>query len=185
MRFATFIVPTIGRSTLERTLSSIIAQTVPEWQALVIADCVPEFRLPISDDRIYTLNLRNKHGTGNNGGQVRNHGLTNACGDWLAFVDDDDSVDPHYLEWLREEGADQDLVIFRMRCGPGGHVLPPDTNLHPGYVGISFALRREFQSSKGLWFPNDSGEDWVMLSNARANGARIKVSDRVAYFVRH
>lgn len=185
MRFATFIVPTLGRDTLERTLRSLSAQTEPSWQALVIADCVENFAPPRIDDRIYFVNLKTRHGGGNQSGLVRNHGLTNAAGQWLCFVDDDDSLDPHYLEWLKEEGPEKDIVVFRMRCGPGGFILPPNNELHSGSVGISFAIRRSFQKEKDVWFPNNPQEDWIVLSNAIGAGARVKVSERVAYLVRH
>lgn len=185
MRFVSFIIPTLGRESLNRTLQSLVDQTDPYWQALVIADSVPNWCLPQIDNRIYGMNLTRKEGNANCAGLVRDHGITNACGEWLGFVDDDDSLEPDYVKWLREESVGQDVVVFGMRCGPAGQVLPPGKELVCGYVGISFAVRSQFRREKGIWFSNYGAEDYQFLDNARRLGARIKVSDRVAYRVRH
>lgn len=182
--FCTFVVPTIGRPTLERTLQSIAAQTTLEWNALVIADCLDGFSLPRVHNHIFSLNTDFKRGAPGMSGLVRDCALSHACGEWIGFVDDDDTIDPRYVEWLKEEGASADVVIFRMTPG-GGYVLPPGNELFAGGVGISYAIRAAFQRDHNLWFPNSPIEDWIFLQMAMSYGARVKVSSRVAYFIRH
>lgn len=186
MNFVSFIIPSINRPTLARALQSVIDQTDKDWNAVIVGDFVPNFFLPIGHDRFLVTNLSRKLGNGaNGGGLVRSHGMSLASGLWFAFLDDDDRLDIHYAEWLREEATDADMVIFRMREGAGGRVLPANQRLEGGGVGISFAVRAQLQMDKGLWFPADPVEDWIFIQNTVTSGGRIKISERVAYYVRH
>lgn len=181
----TFIVPTIGRDTLARALESIAAQTDTDWNALVIGDGMgKDWRPPWVHDCIFYNNVREKLGAVNHGGLLRDYGISCASGDWLCFLDDDDRLDPHYVEWLKEESPELDILVFRMKY-PDGLILPSNGPLFSGGVGISFAIRAEFQKRHNLWFPASSEEDWIFLRTAMGGNARLKVSDRVAYYVRH
>lgn len=182
----TFIIPTIGRDTLPRTLRSLLDQTDGDWDAIVLADVVPDFKLSDQDPRIWAMNLRHRKGTMNHAGKVRNIGMAMAAGEWIAFVDDDDRLDIHYVEWLREEGKDSDVVIFKMKYpGEDGHIVPNGEAIEQGNIGISFAVRDAFLSQRRIWFENGQFEDWALIKACSERGARIKFSDKVAYFVRH
>lgn len=184
MRFVTFIMPSLGRPTLGGALNSLVAQTDPDWEVLVIADCVPQFVIPpIASNTIWYCNLHSKWGAHNHGGLVRNHGLVHATGEWIAFLDDDDQVHPEYVSWLRQDGIDQDMVIFPMKLNNGGTVIPTE-NLAPGSVGISFAVRSQFVRDHEIRFINNGTEDWFFVHTSQGHGARIKVSEHVAYLVR-
>lgn len=37
----TFIIPTIGRDTLSKTIDSLINQTNPNWKAIIVFDGIP------------------------------------------------------------------------------------------------------------------------------------------------
>lgn len=185
--FATFIVPSIGRDTLCRTLKSVVDQTDPDWNALVIGDGLGgNWRCPWHHCKIWTSVVYPKVGFANAGGFMRNHGMRNSVAEWFCFVDDDDRLDAHYVEWLKEEGKEKDLVVFRMLY-EDGHKLPPDgtVSLVGGQVGISFAVRAEFQRKHNIWFVPSTEEDWTFLKTAIDLGARGRLSDRVGYYVRH
>lgn len=184
MSFVTFIIPTIGRSTLDRTLKWIEVQTDQDWNALIVADCVDNFSLPVKNDKFLSVNLSRKLGSQNFSARVRNHGISFANGEWIAFVDDDDRISECYVQWLREESASYDLVIFRMAT-PDGACLPPGQDIGPGIVGISFAIRSSFQREKGILFSPSGGEDWDFIDKVRACNARIRLSDHIAYYIRH
>lgn len=184
MSFVTFIIPTIGRPTLERTLKWIEVQSDPDWNAIVVADRVDHFCLPVENDKFLFVNLSKKVGMSNFSARVRNHGMSMANGEWIAFVDDDDRIGENYVQWLREECASYDLVIFRMAT-PDGICLPPAQELGPGLVGISFAIRSSFQREKGVLFSPSGGEDWDFVEKATRSGAKTKLSDHIAYYIRH
>jgi glycosyltransferase involved in cell wall biosynthesis len=189
----TFIIPTVARETLNRTLHSLQAQTHQNWKAFVGFDgfsVFPEMDL-IVDDRIKYYLLEDKLGNSKNGaGLVRNYLMNDATSDWVAFVDDDDTVKPSYVEWLTEE-IDRyapDCVVFRMTWSDqhNNQVLPA-----PGYydivhcsVGISFAVRIDFVRTHAAWFEQHSSEDFSFLEQLKNLGAKIIVSDRIAYNVR-
>lgn len=183
--FCTFVIPTIGRDTLRRTLQSVIDQTDPDWNAIVVADgLTADWTPPWMHTRILHAHTLKRLGVNNHGGMARNHALSNYVGAWVAFVDDDDRVDPNYVRWLKEDSKDRDVVVFHMRL-PDGGVLPAGDALGCGGVGISFAVRGEFQKQNNLWFVPSSIEDWTFLEHCMNFGARIKVSDKIAYYVRH
>jgi glycosyltransferase involved in cell wall biosynthesis len=192
MNFITFIIPSVGRDTLGRTLASVLAQTESDWNAIVVGDGLPKFSLPAKDTRLRTLGLQEKVGEGHHSGAVRNFGLAAASSRWIGFVDDDDRLDTRYLQWLKAEADGQDLIVFRMKYSPprdDAVVLLPRSNavgsLGPGEVGISFAVRTEFQREADIWFDTEEFEDWHFIRRCLANGARCKVSDRTAYYIRH
>lgn len=187
--FVTFVIPTKGRSTLGRAIGSVMDQTQRNgaWSLVVVGDKVPGLEDTFLHPRVHFVNLPFKLGRENMGGRVRNVGMEMAVSDWLAFVDDDDVVDPHYVEWLKEEQEGADLVMFRMKHAPSmlnGVILPDKRGLVLGGFGISFALRREFVERSGVRFRNSHCEDYEMVESCKIKGARIKQSSRIAYYVR-
>ena len=56
------------------------------------------------------------HGPGTGIATGRNLGAAQAEGDWLAFVDADTTVDPHWLDHLVEYAMAEDLVATSARC---------------------------------------------------------------------
>lgn len=188
MNHVTFIVPTIGRDTLKRALESLVAQTNPNWNAIVISDGVPHFSLPINHPRILSLMFPLANKCWEFGGMMRNIGLGFDASEWFAFLDDDDRLDPHYVQWIVEEGRNSDLVVFRMRF-PDGGVVPPPSHTSPdhlahGLTGIAFAVRTSFQKAHNLQFIHERNEDWTFTERCRSLGARIVLSPRVGYFIR-
>jgi hypothetical protein len=192
--FVTFVVPSIGRNTLERALRSLDVQTDQAFRAILVAD---GFVAPASlSARFPWLSIAAtgaRLGRANHAGAVRNIGIEMAATEWVAFLDDDDALSPRYVEWLRAEiraSPDADAVVFRMRtdkAGPRHKVLPPigETDFAVGRVGISFAALRSPKSivPKLLAFRPGSTEDFDLLDRLRSAGSEMVLSPRVAYFV--
>lgn len=112
----TFIIPSIGRDTLHTTIKSLLNQTCSEWKAIVVFDGV-EPSLQTTDDRFTTLQIqKDETQYENRAGYVRNYGIQFATTEWVAFVDDDDTLLSDYVERFLEETDtyDNDVVIFRM-----------------------------------------------------------------------
>ena len=120
-----FITPTIGRRSLKHTVESVLRQNDTDWEHVIETD----------------------DGYGS-AGLTRNAAIAKATGEWLAFVDDDDTVDPYYVDCVRDfAGENTDVIVFRMLYR-NGWVLPHLERpvIEWSHVGISFAMRAEWHS---------------------------------------
>lgn len=209
-----FIIPSkLDRSTLERTLRSLLQQTNSNWEAIVGIDVTitksnetiqQSIGFP-QDPRIHFRNVATKvkfRGRKANGSAlVRNEIILNfATADWVAFVDDDDALSPYYVEMLKESVSgggtssstndikrEDDVIIFRMQGFPEPKsVLPPQhlKELGIGDFGISFAVRRSLFQDKGVVFIPHPSEDYFYVKNANDQGAVIGLSSCNMYFIR-
>ena len=102
----TVVVPTYNRaSLLVRAIGSVLAQTLRNWELIVVDDCSTDETEQVvrsfSDDRIkYIRHDRNRRVSA-----ARNTGIRCARGEYVAFLDDDD-------EWLPEK-LQKVLEVFR------------------------------------------------------------------------
>jgi len=118
MTTVSFIIPTIGRDSLKRTLASI--ERFEGDEVLVIQHDPP---------------------SGTWGNAERKEGIAKAKGDYLAFIDDDDWYVRGHREMMdramRENPGKPNL--FRMRY-PNGDVLWKQRAIVPGNVGSPMIL---------------------------------------------
>lgn len=97
---------------ISRCIESVKKQTETDWELLLIDDGSPDNsgkicdQYALEDDRIKVFHQLN-------GGvsSARNKGLDIAQGEWVCFIDSDDSVDATYLEDFRVDEEDCDLVM--------------------------------------------------------------------------
>lgn len=183
----TFIIPTIGRSTLPITLDCLINQSNPNWKAIVVFDGISS-TIQNTDPRIRIIESP-KLGEGHNSaGLVRNYGITFADTEWVAFVDDDDTLTTRYVDIFIEESSAYtlaDIIIFRMEAKKD-YILPKlstDT-FYKFQVGISFAVKRKLFNKGNLFIPNTT-EDFCYLDEARNKKYNIMISPHITYFVRN
>jgi glycosyltransferase involved in cell wall biosynthesis len=180
----TFIVPTIGRETLSRTIQSILKQTSENWNCIIVYDGIEpqEFE----DDRISTIKTEKiggftqLHGTA---GLVRNEGIKLVTTQWIGFVDDDDTIHPQYVETLENNYQEYDLVIWRMKY-KNGLVIPrlTDPNIYYGNVGISFSYKNK---GNFLFEKNWDGEDFTFVDNLIKNKFNYIITPNVYYNINH
>jgi glycosyltransferase involved in cell wall biosynthesis len=82
---------------IEDTVKSVIAQTYPDWELLIIDDESPDRSIEIcqqfDDPRIKIIHQKNQGLAG-----ARNTGIRHATGEYLAFLDGDDLWEPKKLE---------------------------------------------------------------------------------------
>lgn len=183
MTFVTFIVPTIGRHSLVRAINSVTGQTDPDWQCFVEGDGVdPRPILGDVRDPIHAWHQKRRY----HESDMRNIGIRQARSEWVAFLDDDDTIAPDYVKWLKEESRSYDVVIFRQTHPKSGDkddtIFPSTPEIVWGNVGISYAVRREW----ALKFPfkRTRHEDLLQLVALEAGGADIHFSSHIAYYGR-
>ena len=193
----TFIIPTIGRDSLQFTIDSILKQTCPEWKAIIVFDGI-EPTLNPDDPRIQIiqspkLEFGKNRPTG--AGHVRNYGIKHATTEWIGFVDDDDTITQNYIECFLEEMQNNgfDLIIFRMgrvfvNVGGGGIVnispSPDANNFIKCDVGISFAVKKSIFDS-GIVFETSEYEDFEFLEKVRKNNNKMIISPYTLYIIRN
>lgn len=101
-----------AEATLGRCLDTILAQTYPDFEALVVDDGSADRTLTIAeayaakDSRIKPLHKEN-------GGvsSARNLALSKAKGEYIAFCDSDDEVKPDWLKDFASNSNGADIVI--------------------------------------------------------------------------
>jgi glycosyltransferase involved in cell wall biosynthesis len=183
----TFIIPTIGRDTLQNTIDCLLNQTDPKWKAIIVFDGILP-NITNDDERIKIVTCP-KVGEKNSGGLVRNYGINLADTEWIAFVDDDDGIKNTYVEIFLDEithYCNNDLIIFRMIYPDNVLLLPPvDTdNFYFCKVGISFVVKKKIFDS-GLIFVPGQFEDYTFLDKVREQKYKIMISRYLLYFVRN
>lgn len=97
---------------LQETIESVVAQTYPEWELLIIDDGSTDDSLKIArnyeskDKRIRVI--ANNHG---GVARARNTGLKNVSGEYITAIDSDDLMLPKTLEILMRNMKDYDADI--------------------------------------------------------------------------
>jgi glycosyltransferase involved in cell wall biosynthesis len=119
-----------GNDTIQRTIASIDAQTVPPTEILVVDDGSPD---PVDPARLQAdVDVRVLRHDGNRGiPAARNTAIRAARTDWIALLDQDDEWVPEKLEWqwraLERAGTSEDVVVF-------GRLLLPGDGDDPAWV---------------------------------------------------
>ena len=139
---------------LARCLDSVISQSYPTIEILVISDgstdasdaIIQDFQA--RDPRVRFIRQDNLGVSA-----ARNQGLAQAQGDWVCFVDADDYVSPHYvqtmLDGLGSEEVDAVAVNFFLETPRGWRLPYPFVPVRKKLTG-SGAVRQSFRV---LFFP--------------------------------
>jgi glycosyltransferase involved in cell wall biosynthesis len=159
---------------LPACLESLVAQSHPRWEAVVVDDGTPDRSGEIADEwaaRDSRIRVVHTHNGGL--GAARNEGLRHVRGDYVGFLDSDDVLPPHALATLVAalEASGSDFATGSvLRWEDGSLTEPPWMRRlhHPGLTGVRvhdhpeilgdvFAwnklFRRSFWESAGLSWP--------------------------------
>ena len=180
----TFIIPSINRPSLPRTINSLIRQKNPNWKAIIIFDGVKS-NINIADNRFSIINI-NKIGKINNAGEVRNIAIKEVDTEWCGFVDDDDILLNNYVELFYEYITNEnylDLILFRMKKSK--RIIPEynKNNLIKCNVGISFCTKTDILK-KYKFIPGNL-EDFCLINRLNKDKKKIMISDKITYLVRN
>lgn len=97
MRFSVVIPLFRSHQTLKRAITSVLAQTLPAYEIILIVDDGDDYQAFVTDARIRLLSTER---VGAGAGIARNIGFDAARGDAIALLDADDAFHPRRLEIL-------------------------------------------------------------------------------------
>lgn len=158
-----FIIPTIGRKSLKRTLDSIHER--PGDEVIVVPDIPPS------------------HMWGNN---RRNEGMECASGDYLTFIDDDD----WYAEGAREimELAIKENPgrpnLFRMEF-PNGQILWKEKKVIPGNIGTPMILVPNKKEMLHYWPGRRNMADFIFVERWKWPQDQIVWREEIIAYLDH
>ena len=195
------IVPAYNSAaTLGETLHSVAAQTISDWEVVIVNDGSTDGTAAIAgefarrDERIRIL-------TQANGGEsaARNAGIAAARHEWLLFLDADDWIAPAYLERL-SAALSADPSLDAIHCGwarvacDGTQVIeqyrPPNGDLFPtlarraAFAVHACIVRKSLVDSVGR-FDTTLGKspDWDLWQRIARAGAKFgSVPEVLAYY---
>ncbi|MFF3490582.1 CDP-glycerol glycerophosphotransferase family protein [Streptomyces sp. NPDC002795] len=189
---------------LRACLDSILTQSCTDIEVIAVDDCSPDNcgavidEYAARDSRVTAVHLPENVGLG----RARNAGVGHATGDYLLFLDSDDSYTPGALRAIDERLTatdDPDLLVFdHVRTqwwGRGGRSMTADLlasagtdtfditsspqYLHLFLVAWNKAYRRDFFTGHGLTYQQGLYEDAPVTYQALACARRIACLDRV------
>lgn len=95
------VIPTRNRlPLLKEAVSSVVSQSFVDWEAIVVDDCSTDstwsWLSEVNDTRFRSIRLDDH----SERSAARNRGLQEARGEFVLFLDDDDKLMPHALQYL-------------------------------------------------------------------------------------
>ncbi|UUU33487.1 bifunctional glycosyltransferase family 2 protein/CDP-glycerol:glycerophosphate glycerophosphotransferase [Streptomyces sp. CA-210063] len=201
----TVIVPVFKvRGFLRECLDSVLEQSYRDLEVIAVDDCSPDGSGEIldayaaRDPRVRVLRLPANVGLG----RARNAGLPYATGDFLLFLDSDDTLIPGALRALADrldEAGDPDVLVFDHArtywwggtrrnalahllntAGEGTFTVSERPEILELWMSVwNKAYRREFVETHGFRFPPGSYEDTPWTFPALLSAGRIATLDRI------
>lgn len=121
---------------IARSVDSVIAQTVTDWELLIVDDCSTDDTDAVLKPYIEKYPSITYHRLPDNRGPAgaRNEALALATGKYVAFLDSDDLWDPNKLEkqiaFMQESGARFSCTAYRLMDEDGAdlftEIIPPE-----------------------------------------------------------
>ncbi|WP_346085578.1 glycosyltransferase family 2 protein, partial [Streptomyces thermocarboxydus] len=208
-RFSVIVPAYQVQAYLRECLESVLTQSYPDLELIAVDDCSPDAcgavidEFAAQDPRVRPVHLPANVGLG----PARNAGMARATGDYLVFLDGDDTLTPDALlavaDRLKETGDPDVLVYDYARAywtgetvrnqvadrlaqhGPAPFALAD----RPGLLGLlavawNKAYRREFVEREGFTFPPGYYEDTPWTYPVLMTAGTIATLDRVCVHYR-
>ncbi|MER5938125.1 bifunctional glycosyltransferase family 2 protein/CDP-glycerol:glycerophosphate glycerophosphotransferase [Streptomyces sp. NPDC001928] len=194
---------------LHECLESVLTQSYPDLELIAVDDCSPDACGTIIDEfaardpRVHPVHLTQNQGLG----PARNAGMAEASGDYLIFLDSDDSLTPDSLRAIADrlkETGEPDVLVHdhartywtgeTVRDQPAGRLTeegPAPFRLadRPSLLRLLMvawnkAYRREFVEQEGFAFPEGYYEDTPWTYPVLMTARSIATLDRVCVHYR-
>ncbi|MEY9997804.1 glycosyltransferase involved in cell wall biosynthesis/CDP-glycerol glycerophosphotransferase (TagB/SpsB family) [Streptomyces sp. V4I8] len=189
---------------LRECLDSVLGQSYADFEVIAVDDCSPDGCGAILDEyakrdnRVRVLHLSENVGLG----RARNAGMPYATGDYLFFLDSDDTLTPGALHAMADrlaDTSDPDVLVFDYvraywwggaRRNVLAHMLA-DTGYgtftvaeHPEILDLLMVVwnkvyRRDFVEREGFTFPPGYYEDTPWTFPVMLTAQRIATLDRI------
>ncbi len=208
-RFSVIVPAYKVQAYLQESLDSVLGQSYPDLELIAVDDASPDACGSIIDEyaardpRVTAVHLAHNLGLG----PARNAGLARASGDYLIFLDGDDTLAPGALQAitdrLKATGSPDVLVYDYARAFWSGELVrnrlshrlseegPASFRLadRPALLGMLLvvwnkAYRREYVEREGLAFPPGLYEDTPWTYPALLAAESVAVLDRVCVHYR-
>ncbi|CAL9512506.1 Teichoic acid poly(glycerol phosphate) polymerase [Streptomyces sp. enrichment culture] len=189
---------------LRECLDSVLGQSHRDIEVIAVDDCSPDGcgaildEYAARDDRLRVLHLEENVGLG----RARNAGMPHATGDYLLFLDSDDTLTPGALRAMAdrlEETGDPDVLVFDYartywwggtRRNVLAHLLAEagegtfTAAEYPQILDLLMvvwnkAYRRDFVEREGFTFPPGYYEDTPWTFPVMLTAGRIATLDRI------
>lgn len=189
---------------LERCLDSLVHQTLPQIEIIVVNDGSPDNSQEIIDRYASTFSEKILPFIKENGGlsDARNFGVEHATGEYIGFVDSDDFVDLDMYLTLYNKAAstDSDIVFhpityafadrrqrhfFTKALRNFGKSISesPRTLIYANSFAVNKIYRREFWINGGFEFPvGQAFEDSAVIYNVLYEANRVEFVNTPFYF---
>ncbi len=180
MKFSVCVAVYNGEAFLARALDSIVAQTFSDYELLILDDGSKDSSTSIAKKYPATLIEQANQGIG----AARRHLLSEASGDWIAFLDHDDWWEPTYLEEMAALTSEPTVLAFCDAYIVDEHATRQSFELPPpiGHDGLGHLIpqrvwnvccvtERRAVLEVGS-YPNDlrACEDWFVWFRLAAKG---------------
>lgn len=208
-RFSVIVPAYKVQAYLHECLESVLSQSYPDLELIAVDDCSPDACGAIIDEfaardaRVRAVHLPENQGLG----RARNAGLEQATGDYLVFLDSDDTLTPDALrsiaDRIKETGEPDVLVFDYAHTFWSGEVrrnkvaaqlteqgpAPFRLEDRPGLLRVIMvawnkAYRREFVEREGFAFPPGYYEDTPWTYPVLMTAETIATLDRVCVHYR-
>jgi glycosyltransferase involved in cell wall biosynthesis len=202
MNGVTIIIPAYNaQNTIGETIASVLSQTYPHWELIVVDDgSTDDTPAIVKQFTNGNESIRYLHQSNQGVAAARNNGIRNARYEWLHFLDADDWVATNFLQLLTQE-IDENPEADAVHCGwntiaPDGHNLgdkfaSDEVDMFPAFVrACAFAMhacivRKEAVRKAGFFDPGFVYcADWDFWQRVARTGARFKAVREILVFYR-
>ncbi|MEK6288855.1 MAG: glycosyltransferase [Acidobacteriota bacterium] len=166
---------------------AVLTPTIPEREVF-LRECIEAVRRQTLKPYVHVITID----FGRVGPtRIRNGMAASTDADWLAFVDDDDLIDPEHLEVLARHSVGFDIIYSD--CRVVGAEVPWKVRQfdlqavrQANYVPITVLMRRELFLELGGFHLDRGpiGEDWDLWIRAGEAGARFRFVPQVTWTYR-
>ena len=173
-----------GGEFIELCIKNILNQTLKEIELILINDGSEDNTLDICrkyvnyDSRIILINQENQGVS-----RARNNGIYNANGEYVCFVDCDDSIDESYIMNLYNiaKNKNVDMVCCSIECIDDNSKYISKKSLQEGYYLKEEALKELFEFKNLNWGPYGKLFRRSLLENNKIQFPHINVYEDLVF----